>query len=413
MISKGDIGMIERKEYLDQLESWKDKQIIKVITGIRRCGKSTVLKLFQQKLIASGVKEEQIISINFEDMEFEELLDYKKLYQYIKERIIQDKQMYIFLDEVQKVDKYENVVDSLFIQEHIDVYITGSNSYLFSGQLATNLRGRYIEISMLPLSFKEYYSLKGGNKREVFSEYMKFGGFPYLQNLGNAENQIHTYVEGIYNTVLLKDIEERLNRKMKQSTNSKVTDVALLNAISKYLSSVIGSPISIRSIANYLISNERKISPNTVSDYMNALCESYLYYPVESMDISGKELLKSNKKYYIVDMGIRNYILPKKRYDLGFTIENIVYLELYRRGYQIYIGKSRDAEVDFIVKKNNEFTYIQVTASMVEESTFKREMKPLEMIQDNYEKIVLTLDEFSLGNYNGIKVIHVIDWLLA
>ena len=404
--------MLERKDYLDELEKWKDKQIIKVITGIRRCGKSTLLKLFEQRLLSKGISQEQIISINFEDMEYEELLDYKKLYEYIKGKIIQNKNMYIFLDEIQKVNMYENVVDSLFIRDNIDVYITGSNSYLFSGELATHLRGRYIEISMLPLSFKEYYSIYKGDKNHSFNEYMKTGGFPYLQNLENLNDQINMYIEGIYNTVLLKDIEERLNRQIKRTGNSKVTDVALLNSISKYLSSVIGSPVSIRGITNYLISNERKVSPNTVSDYINALCESYLYYPVEAMDISSKELLKSNKKYYIVDLGIRNYILPKKRYDLGFTIENIVYFELYRRGYDIHIGKDTNKEIDFIVKKNNEYIYIQVTASMLEESTFKREMKPLESIRDNYEKLVLTLDEFSTGNYNGIKVINVIDWLL-
>ena len=402
--------MIERKEYLRQLESWKDKHIIKVITGIRRCGKSTLLKQFQSKLIENGISKEQIISINFEDMQFEDLLDYKNLYQFIKSKIIEDKKMYIFLDEVQKVDQYENVVDSLFINDFIDVYITGSNSYLFSGQLATNLRGRYIELSILPLSFKEYYQYKNDDKSHCFMNYMKTGGFPYLLNID--DNNVNMYIEGIYNTVLIKDIEERLNRKQRKNNNSSLTDVALLKSISKYLSSVVGSPISIRSITNYLISNERKVSPNTVSEYITSLCDSYLYYPVEPMDISGKELLKSNKKYYIVDLGIRNYILPKKRYDLGFSIENIVYFELHRRGYEVYIGKNKNLEVDFIAKKNNEYTYIQVTASMLEESTFEREITPLREIRDNYPKIILTLDEFTVGNYEGIKVINVIDWLL-
>lgn len=404
--------MIERTIYLTQLESWKDKQIIKVITGIRRCGKSTLLKQFQKRLLDAGIDDAQIISINFEDMDYEELLDYRKLYQYLKENIIENRKMYIFLDEIQKVTQYENVVDSLFINEAIDIYITGSNSYLFSGQLATNLRGRYIELSMLPLSFKEYFDCKAKEKQAAFNSYMKTGGFPYLQHLNESDSQMDMYIEGIYHTVLLRDIEERLNRKYKISSNSNVTDVALLKSIAKYLSGVIGSPVSIRGITNYLISNERKVSPNTVSDYITALCDSYLYYPVNAMDISGKELLKSNKKYYIVDLGIRNYILPKKRYDLGYSIENIVYFELHRRGYEIYIGKNKNMEVDFIAKKNNEYTYIQVTASMVEESIFNREMKPLESIKDNYEKIVLTLDEYSAGNYNGIKVVNIIDWLL-
>ena len=404
--------MIERKEYLRQLESWKDKHIIKVITGIRRCGKSTLLKQFQSKLIENGISKEQIISINFEDMQFEDLLDYKNLYQFIKSKIIEDKKMYIFLDEVQKVDQYENVVDSLFINDFIDMYIIGSNSYLFSGQLATNLRGRYIELSILPLSFKEYYQYKNDDKSHCFMNYMKTGGFPYLLNIDDNDENMNMYIEGIYNTVLIKDIEERLNRKQRKNNNSSLTDVALLKSISKYLSSVVGSPISIRRITNYLISNERKVSPNTVSEYITSLCDSYLYYPVEPMDVSGKELLKSNKKYYIVDLGIRNYILPKKRYDLGFSIENIVYFELHRRGYEVYIGKNKNLEVDFIAKKNNEYTYIQVTASMLEESTFEREITPLREIRDNYPKIILTLDEFTVGNYEGIKVINVIDWLL-
>lgn len=404
--------MIERKEYLDRLDSWKDKQIIKVITGIRRCGKSTLLKQFQEKLLENGVSKKQIISINFEDMQFEDLLNYKNLYKYIQNKMMKDVRMYIFLDEVQKVNQYENVVDSLFINDLVDIYITGSNSYLFSGQLATNLRGRYIELSILPLSFKEYFYYKNEDKSLAFTKYMKTGGFPYLLNIDDNDEQLNMYVEGIYNTVLLKDIEERINRKNKENKNSSLTDVALLKSISKYLSSVIGSPISIRGITNYLISNERKVSPNTVSDYITSLCESYLYYPVEPMDISGKELLKSSKKYYIVDLGIRNYVLPKKRYDLGFSLENLVYFELYRRGYEIYIGKHRSLEVDFIAKKNNEYTYVQVSASMMEEATFEREMKPLREIKDNYQKIVFTLDNFSVGDYEGIKVMNVIDWLL-
>lgn len=404
--------MIKRKEYLDQLLLWKDQNIIKVLTGIRRSGKSTILKLFQQHLLNNGIEQAQIISINFEEMEYEELLDYKKLYLYIKDRLIEDKMMYIFLDEIQNVSFYEKVVDSLHVKENIDIYITGSNSYIFSGQLATYLSGRYIEISVLPLSFKEYYLTTNADKEVAFQNYMKIGGFPYINQVGLQEEQMNMYMEGIYNTVLVKDIEERINRKNYEINTKSVTDVALLKSISKYLSSVIGSPVSIRSIANYFKSNERKTSPNTVSGYVDALCEAYLYYPVEAMDITGKEVLKSNKKYYIVDMGIRNFILPKQFYDLGFTIENIVYLELLRRKYIVNVGKSGNTEVDFIAKKDGIYTYFQVTASMVEESTFNREIRPLKQIQDNYEKIILTLDRFTLGNYDGIKVISVIDWLL-
>ena len=399
--------MIKRKEYLKQLLSWKDQSIIKVLTGIRRCGKSTILKLYQEYLLNNGIDPSQIISINFEELEYEDLQDYKKLYQYIKDRLVENKMMYIFLDEIQNVPSYEKVVDSLHVKENIDIYITGSNSYIFSGQLATYLSGRYIEIPILPLSFKEVYNPQT-DKEEAFQKYIKTGGFPYINQIQLQNEQIDMYLEGIYNTVIVKDIEERINRK-----NSKnVTDIALLKAISKYLSSVVGSPVSIRSITNYFKSNERKTSPNTISNYIEALCESYLYYPVEVMDISGKEVLKSNKKYYIVDPGIRNYILPKQFYDLGFTIENIVYLELLRRRYNVNIGRSGRTEVDFIAKRNDVYTYIQVTASLVDENTFNREIRPLKQIEDNYEKIILTLDRYTLGNYEGIKVINIIDWLL-
>lgn len=399
--------MIKRKEYLKQLLSWKDQNIIKVLTGIRRCGKSTILKLYQEYLSNNGIDPSQIISINFEELEYEDLQDYKKLYQYIKDRLVENKMMYIFLDEIQNVPSYEKVVDSLHVKENIDIYITGSNSYIFSGQLATYLSGRYIEIPVLPLSFKEVYNPQT-NKEEAFQKYIKTGGFPYINQIQLLNEQIDMYLEGIYNTVIVKDIEERINRKNSKS----VTDIALLKAISKYLSSVVGSPVSIRSITNYFKSNERTISPNTISNYVEALCESYLYYPVEVMDVSGKEVLKSNKKYYIVDPGIRNYILPKQFYDLGFTIENIVYLELLRRRYNVNIGRNGRTEIDFIAKRNDVYTYIQVTASLVDENTFNREIRPLQQIEDNYEKIILTLDRYTLGNYEGIKVINIIDWLL-
>lgn len=399
--------MIKRKEYLKQLLSWKDQNIIKVLTGIRRCGKSTILKLYQEYLLNNGIDPSQIISINFEELEYEDLQDYKKLYQYIKDRLVENKMMYIFLDEIQNVPSYEKVVDSLHVKENIDIYITGSNSYIFSGQLATYLSGRYIEIPVLPLSFKEVYNPQT-NKEEAFQKYIKTGGFPYIHQIQLLNEQIDMYLEGIYNTVIVKDIEERINRKNSKS----VTDIALLKAISKYLSSVVGSPVSIRSITNYFKSNERTTSPNTISNYVEALCESYLYYPVEVMDVSCKEVLKSNKKYYIVDPGIRNYILPKQFYDLGFTIENIVYLELLRRRYNVNIGRNGRTEVDFIAKRNDVYTYIQVTASLVDENTFNREIRPLKQIKDNYEKIILTLDRYTLGNYEGIKVINIIDWLL-
>lgn len=405
--------MIYRTEYMNLLKNWQNKDIIKVVTGIRRCGKSTLLEMFKNHLLDTGVEQNQIIAINFEALEQENLINYKTLYSYITERLIPNKTMYIFLDEIQQVKNYEKVVDSLFVKGNIDIYITGSNSYIFSGQLATNLRGRYIEIPLLPLSFKEYHSLQNEDQAKSFRKYMETGGLPYLTQFNLSQNQIDMYLEGIYNTVLLKDIEERMNRKQEGIKEKNITDVALLKSISKYCSSIIGSPVSLRGITNYFISNERRISPNTVSDYVEALCESYLFYSVEPMDISGKKFLKSNKKYYIVDLGLRNHILAKKKYDLGFSIENIVYFELLRRGYQVNIGRLGESEIDFIAKKSGAYTYFQVTADLTSESTFKRELAPLEKIKDNYEKIVLTLDQFSTGNYNGIKVIHVIDWLLS
>lgn len=406
--------MIERTAYLQRLREWKDMGVIKVVTGIRRCGKSTLLKQYQSVLIEEGISPSQIISVNFEDMDFEKLLDYHELYRFLTERMLPDRKNYIFLDEIQNVMGYENVVDSLFLKENVDIYITGSSSYLFSGQLATKLRGRYIEIPMLPFSFQEFFQTQNESAETAFTKYMKAGGFPYIHAMDIQENQMDMYLEGIYNTVLLRDIEERLNRKINEKDQSRsATDVLLLKSIAKYLSSVIGSPISIRGITNYLISNERKVSPTTVSEYMSALCDSYLYYPVERIDISGKELLKSNKKYYIVDLGLRNYILPKKNYDLGFTIENIVYFELIRRGYEVNTGHYQNTEVDFVARKNNQYTYFQVSATLMDPSTFEREIRPLKMISDNYEKIILTLDRFTLGNYEGIVVVNLIDWLLG
>lgn len=404
--------MVQRKEYLDKLLSWKDDKVIKVVTGIRRCGKSTLLGQFQTLLIKNGVSPSQIISVNFEELEYEELLDYKKLYAYIKERINPEHKTYVFLDEIQRVDSYEKVVDSLYVKDYIDIYITGSNSYMLSGDLATLLTGRYIEIKMLPLSFREFCEITGKDSDEVLLEYMKVGGLPYAATMDRKAEKLNTYLEGIYNTVIVKDIEERQNRKEKDPTRRKVTDIALLKNIAKFLASVVGSPVSVRSVTDYLISNGRKVSPNTVGDYMEALCESFIFYEAERFDIAGKELLKSNRKMYIVDLGLRNHILPKKKYDLGFGIENIVYFELLRRGYQVNIGKLGDAEVDFVARKSDEIIYYQVTADMTAEETFEREMKPLKQIKDNYAKMILTLDRFTLGNYEGIKVVNVADWLL-
>ncbi len=404
--------MVERKEYLKQLWSWKDEQVIKVVTGIRRCGKSTLLKQYQEKLLAEGIAREQMISINFEELENEPLLDYQALYRYIKERLCDGKMTYIFLDEIQKVMSFEKAVDSLYVKDNIDIYITGSNAYMLSGELATLLTGRYVEISMLPLSFREYTQATGMQTEQAFSEYMKSGALPYIAVMDRTDEKVDVYLEGIYNTVIVRDIEERQARKERDAGKRKITDIALLKTIARYLASVIGSPVSLKSITDYLVSSGRKVSPNTVSDYVEALTESFVFYSAERFDIVGKQLLKVNKKMYMVDLGLRNHVLPRKYYDLGFSVENIVFFELFRRGNRVAVGKYGSAEVDFVARRQDVITYYQVTADMTAKETFEREMRPLRSIHDNYEKIVLTLDRFSAGNYDGIKVVNVVDWLL-
>ena len=408
--------MVQRNEYLEQLKKWKDEQVIKVVTGIRRCGKSTLLEMFQDYLKTQGVDNDQIISINFEELEYEELLDYKALYSYIKERLHPTKQTYVFLDEIQQVENFQKAVDSLYVlyvKKNVDVYITGSNAYLLSGELATLLSGRYIEIKMLPLSFAEFCELKPSEDKDgLFVEYMKNGGLPYVTSLGNDSEKIDTYLEGIYNTIIVKDIEERQRRRENDPNKRKINDLALLKNISKFLASSIGSPVSVKSIADYITSSGRKISQNTVDDYVEALVEPYIFYPVERFDVLGKQLLKKNQKMYIVDLGLRRYLLSRGKYDLGFSLENIIYFELLRRGYGVNVGKVGATEVDFVARKNDEVMYYQVTASMVEETTFEREMSPLKKINDNYPKTVITLDRYTLGNYEGIMVVNAIDWLL-
>ncbi len=405
--------MVQRKEYLDQLKQWKDEKVIKVITGIRRCGKSTLLELYREYLKTQGIEDEQIISINFEELEYEELLNYKVLYNYVKERLHKTKLTYVFLDEIQQVPDFQKAVDSLYVKDNVDVYITGSNAYLLSGELATLLSGRYIEISMLPLSFAEFCHLKPtGDKEALFAEYMKYGGFPYVTSLGDRADMMDTYLEGIYNTIIVKDVEERQKRKEKDPNKRKITDIALLKNISKFLASSIGSPVSVKSIADYVTSSGRKISQNTVDDYVEALVEPYLFYPAERYDVPGKQLLKKNQKMYIVDLGLRRHLLARQKYDLGFSLENIIFFELLRRGYSVNVAKVGVTEVDFVGRKNDKVLYCQVTASVVEESTFEREMAPLRSIRDNHPKMILTLDRFTLGNYEGIEVVNAIDWLL-
>ncbi len=350
---------------------------------------------------------------NLEEIENDELYDYKSLYNYITERLCKGRNTYIFLDEIQKVDEFEKAVDSLYVKENTDIYITGSNAYLLSGELATLLSGRYVEISILPLSFKEFCSLKGGDNTDMLlAEYMRDGGFPYVSVMEKTTEKVSTYLEGIFNTIVIKDIEERSKRRETDADKRKINDIALLKSIAKYLASSVGNLISTKSIADYISSSYRKVSQNTVSDYISALEEAFIFYSADRFNVPGKAIMKTYRKLYIADLGLRRYLLARKNYDLGFSLENIVYLELLRRGYHVSVGKVQDLEVDFVARKDDRTEYYQVTANMTDESTFEREIKPLRLITDNYPKTILTLDRFTLGDYEGIEVRSVVDWLL-
>ncbi len=404
--------MISRTTYLNKLSLWKDQNVIKVITGIRRCGKSTLLKMFQDRLVQNGVERDQIISLNLEDLANESLLDHQKLYQYIIERLSHNKTTYIFLDEVQLVPDFQKTVDSLFIQNNVDIYITGSNAYLLSGELATLLSGRYAEINLLPFSFAEYMETSNKKIDAAFSDYMRWGGFPYIALMENQSELAEDYLEGIYNTIIVKDIELRQNRREKNPDKRKISDLALLKNIARFLANSVGNPISDKKITDYIISTGRKVSQNTVSDYIEALLEAYVFYPSEQYDVNGKQLLKNNRKLYIADIGLRRHLVSRSNYDIGFILENIVFLELLRRGYKVNTGKVGDLEIDFTAEKDSRLNYFQVTASMLEQSTFNREIASLKAVNDNYPKTILTLDRYTPGNYDGIEVIHAIDWLL-
>ena len=398
---------IQRESYLSILKNFKDKQIIKVITGIRRCGKSTLLELFQDYLKDNGVEEKQIVSINFENADYEELQDRKKLHEYIKSKLVKNKKTYIFLDEIQNVNEFERTVDSLFINKDVDLYITGSNAYLLSSELATLLTGRYIEIKMLPLSFKEYMSAFE-DKTDIskkFRNYLEVSSFPQAIELYNANPEnINLFLDGIYNTILFKDVMQRKGIK----------DKSVLERVTKYLYDNIGNRSSMKSISDNIEGLERNNSYNTVSNYVEALLDSFMIYKANRYDIKGKEILKTQEKYYAVDIGLRYYILGQNSgRDMGHILENIVYLELLRRGYTVYIGKLEDLEIDFVAKNTKETIYYQVSLTTREETTLDRELTPLQKINDNYQKIILTMDDDLDADFDGIKKINVIDWLLT
>jgi predicted AAA+ superfamily ATPase len=388
---------------LAQLAVWREEKMIKVVTGVRRCGKSTLFELYIEQLKANGVSDEQIISVNLEDEDFSALLDHKKLYEYVKARVLKDKWTYVFLDEIQNCKNYEKAVSSLYLKKNLDIYLTGSNAYMLSGELATKLTARYIEIDMLPLSFAEYSeAVKIPDKRECFSHYMNMGAFPYAARFVDNSLAHSQYLEGIYNTVLVKDV----------MTNKNLKDITLLKSIAGFLASNVGSPVSAKKIADTLSSGGRPTGSATVDTYLEALSDAYLFYKVSRYDIKGKMHLKSESKYYICDTGLRNMILGTTNKDIGHQIENIVFLELLRRGYTVNIGKSgRGTEVDFVAVRNRKPEYYQVSASVLDENTLERELTPFKQINDNYPKYLVTMDDFT-GDYDGIKQVNLIDWLI-
>ena len=398
--------LIKRKEYLQQLINWRDKKVIKVITGVRRCGKSTLMDLYKSYLRQQGVADEQIISINFEDYDYIDLLEPRNFYAYVKERILFDGRMtYFFFDEIQNVKDFERVVDSLYIKPNVDIYITGSNAYMLSSELATLLSGRYIEIKMLPLSFKEYVEASGDEHElpRKYRNYIETSSFPYVLDMKQDARVIREYLNGIYNTIVVKDITQR----------NKFPDTMMLESVLRFAYDNIGNILSTKKIADTMTSDGRKIDTKTVEKYLNALMESYMLYQCKRYNIKGKQYLKTLDKYYAVDMGMRKVLLGSKAMDAGHILENIVYLELLRRGYDVYIGKVDDLEVDFVSMDDKGMTYYQVSATVRDEKTLKRELASLQSINDHYPKILLTLDDDPEMEYAGIRKINALDWLLG
>lgn len=429
-----------RDHYLNKLIAFRDTEPVKVVTGIRRCGKSSLLKLMVQHLKDTGIEEDQIVEINFESHEFKKM-NADDFYYYVKERVLPGKRMYLFFDELQRIDHWEDTVNSFRVDFNCDIYITGSNAYLLSSEYSTYLSGRCVEIKMLPLSFREFIdfhgfevkevkSALGGTKkvvfhksgdryelREIFDAYMRFGGMPGIADVGLDQEKAMVLLDGIYSTVVVRDILEREKRRGQK----QITDPVLLRKIILFLADNIGSTVSVSSIGNTLVNEglledgKRKGIPSThtVQAYVSALMESYFFYDIKRFDIKGKEYLRTLGKFYIVDMGLRNYLLGFRNRDSGHAIENVVYFELLRRGYDVAIGKVDTAEVDFIATKTDEKLYVQVTESMVSEDVRRRELAPLQKIRDNYEKIVLSMDTGLDSSYDGIKSLNLIQWLLG
>ena len=428
-----------RDRYLKKLIGFQDTEPVKVITGIRRCGKSSLLKLMIRHLRETGVSQEQIVEMNFESHDFRNMTS-DAVYHYVKDRVVPGKRMYLFFDELQRIDAWEDAVNSFRVDLDCDIYVTGSNAYLLSSEYSTYLSGRCVEIKMLPLSFREFLdfhnfevqetpSALGGTRRQVFDQngerydlrevfdaYLRFGGMPGIADIGLDQEKALSLLEGIYSTVVVRDILEREKRRGQR----QITDSALLRKIVLFLADNIGSSVSVSSIVNTLMNEglledgKRKGTPSThtVQAYIGALLESYFFYEIKRFDIKGKEYLRTLGKYYIVDIGLRNYLLGFRNRDSGHAIENVVYFELLRRGYDVAIGKIDNQEVDFIATTADDKLYIQVTESMQSEDVRERELSPLQKIRDNYEKLVLSLEPGLDTSYEGIKSLNLIDWLL-
>lgn len=399
--------MKKRDQYLNQLINFKDKPLVKVITGIRRCGKSTLLTLFEEYLIGNGVREDQIIRMNFESLQFDYITTYRELYSHVKERIISNREKhYILLDEVQQVELWEKAINSFLVDYNVDVYIAGSNAYLLSSELSTLLSGRYVEIKMQPLSFKEYIDFNGYEEtddiNDLFEDYLEYGGLPTVVELKDHPDTIAPFLSGIYNTVIMKDVIQRNN----------VRDPALLESVLKFIASNVGSIVSTKKISDYLTSSGRKTTSDTIDNYLKMLENAFIIYRVNRYDLKGKLFLKTYEKYYVVDTGIRNQLTGLRNTDYGHILENIVYFELLRRGFSVSIGKIGNLEVDFVATKADKKIYYQVLASIMDKDTRERELRPLREISDNYEKVILTMDRTIYDDFEGIKNINIIDFLI-
>ena len=394
---------IERREYMDRLRGWRDKQIIKVITGVRRCGKSFLLEMYQESLRAQGVRAERIVSVNLEDLDNKSLRKPDALHAYIKKKLKPGKMTYVFVDEVQLCEDFPAVIDSIYIRPNVDIYITGSNANLLSHEIATMLSGRYVEIRMLPLSFREFVEMRGENDySRLYAQYVGGSSFPYAGTLLDSPRDLGDYLEGIYNTILLKDVVQR----------RKIPDPMMLDSVAKFVFDSIGSELSTRRIADTLSSDGRKSDSRTIERYLDALLESFLIYRAGRYDVKGKQLLKTREKYYVVDPGLRRHLLSGRSQDVGHVLENVVFLELLRRGCKVHIGKVGSLEVDFVAETSNGMEYYQVAATVRDTATLERELAPLQKIRDHYPKVLLTLDEDPSDNIDGIRKLNVLDWLL-